>query len=46
MRSFPNVAARNVPRKNKLRGIVHSGFDQNELVSSENDIEKKKREIA
>lgn len=40
MRSFPNVAARNVP-KNKPRGIIHSGTDQDELISSENDIKRK-----
>ena len=42
---FSERSGKKCPKKNKLRGIVHSGTDQNELISSENDIEKK-REIA
>ena len=30
-------------KKDKLRGIFHGGTDQDELISSENDIEKKER---
>ena len=39
--NFSERGGKKCPKKNNLRGKVHSRTDQNELISSENDIEKK-----